>query len=110
LTVTAGGSTVLPSSGLESTKLGVIGVAGVGADASEASATSCKKADMRICSPAVPLTEATLPASVEMSYVAVAPLGLAPAEAESQTTVTAAARTAGANVVNRFRILSPFVV
>ncbi|OLB90466.1 MAG: hypothetical protein AUI15_24820 [Actinobacteria bacterium 13_2_20CM_2_66_6] len=67
LTVTSGGRTLVPSSGLESTKVGVIGgFAGPGLAASAASASSWRKADIRICRPAVPFTEATLPASVLM--------------------------------------------
>jgi len=64
-TVTSGGSTLVPSSGLLRTNDGVMGVLMGGADVSAAS--SSMNAEKRICRPAVPLSAATFPASVEMS-------------------------------------------
>ena len=52
-TVTAGARTLFPSSGLESTKVGVIGAAGT-AIASSSSASCSRKADIRTCMPVVP--------------------------------------------------------
>src|SRR4030095_14304395 len=64
---TCGGRMVVPSSGLDRTNVGVIG--GVrGGMPSGSSASSSMNAEKRICRPAVPLSEATLPASVLMSY------------------------------------------
>src|SRR6266702_3822689 len=57
----------VPSRGLDSTNVGVIGGA-LGAPLSTLS--SSMKAENRICRPAVPFTEATLPANVLMSWVA----------------------------------------
>src|SRR2546425_860960 len=69
-TVTAGGATDVPSSGLESTYVGVIGANGPGAaTASLASASSSRNADTRRYNPSVARTDATLPASVVMSNV-----------------------------------------
>src|SRR6266508_1900303 len=69
-TVTAGAATDVPSSGLESTYVGVIGGNGPGAaTASLASASSSRNADTRRYNPSVAWTEATLPASVVMSNV-----------------------------------------
>ena len=64
-TVTAGAATDVPSSGLDRTCPGVIGAAAV---AESSSAASCSMNDeKRICRPAVPFTDATLPARVVMS-------------------------------------------
>ncbi len=69
-TVTAGAATDAPSSGLESTYVGVIGAEGPGAaTASLASASSSRNADTRRYKPSVARTDATLPASVVMSNV-----------------------------------------
>ena len=57
---------LVPSNGLPSTNVGVIGVATGGAALSAASCSM--NAENRICNPAVPCSDATLPASVEMSY------------------------------------------
>lgn len=67
---------VVPSRGLVSTFVGVIDVgAGNGAGGAPGSSASCSmKAENRICKPAVPFTEATLPASVLMLYVGAAAL------------------------------------
>src|SRR5258708_8218991 len=65
-TVTAGARIEVPSRGLASTFAGVIGPGPDGAFESRLS--SSMKAENRICRPAVPFTEATLPASVLMSY------------------------------------------
>src|ERR1700682_2421333 len=66
-TVTAGATVKVPSRGLDSTFAGMIGPGAAGALVS--ALCSSMKAENRICSPAVPFTEATLPASVLMSYV-----------------------------------------
>src|SRR6266571_428564 len=69
-TVTAGAATDVPSSGLESTYVGVIGGNGPGAaTASLASASSSRNADTRRYNPSVAWTDATFPASVVMSNV-----------------------------------------
>src|SRR5258708_35352092 len=65
-TVTAGARIEVPSRGLDSTFAGVIGPGPAGA--LESRLSSSMKAENRICSPAVPFSEATLPASVLMSY------------------------------------------
>jgi len=67
-TVTAGPGTLVASSGLPGTWTGVIGVAGTGF-ASHSSASCSMNAEKRICSGAVPLSDATLPARVVTSYV-----------------------------------------
>ena len=70
LTRTFGAAIALPSSGLVSTKSGVIGP---GAEASSSpSASSSMNAEKRCWRPAVPRSDATLPASVVMSYLGVA--------------------------------------
>src|SRR5512133_1987651 len=61
---------------------------------------------MRVCRPVVPLTEATLPASVEMSYVADVLVGLAPAAAVSQATMAAVTMAPSTSARSRFCILS----
>src|SRR6266508_787455 len=69
-TVTAGAATDVPSSGLESTYVGVIGGNGPGAaTASLASASSSRNADTRRYNPSVAWTDATFPANVVMSNV-----------------------------------------
>src|SRR5574337_753252 len=94
-TVTSGPSTVVPSRGLERTNVGVMGgVEGSGLSAkSLTSASSSINAEKRICRPAVPLTEATLPASVVMSNVDCAlttvgiPLTVPPTTAATSTSM-----------------------
>src|SRR6185437_5836048 len=56
----------VPSSGLDSTYVGVITL---DAGAAVSRLSSSMNAEKRICRPAVPFTEATLPARVLMSYV-----------------------------------------
>ena len=58
---------LFPSSGLERTKAGLMAA---GLDASSSSASSSINAEKRICKPAVPFNEATLPANVLISYFA----------------------------------------
>jgi hypothetical protein len=65
LTVTAGGCTEVPSSGLLSTYGGLIGAAAGGALSS--SASSSMNAENLIYRPAVPCSDATFPARVLMS-------------------------------------------
>src|SRR5690348_2410875 len=62
----SGGSIEVPSNGLDCTNIGVMGD---DVDALLSRLSSSIKAENRICRPAVPLTEATLPASVLISYV-----------------------------------------
>src|SRR6516165_7011611 len=69
-TVIDGAATLVASSGLDSRKLGVTGVLGLGLMRLSLKSASCSiKLEKRICSPAVPLTEATLPAKVFRSLV-----------------------------------------
>src|SRR5690242_1950838 len=58
----------VPSSGLDRTNGGVIALGELGT-VKFSCASSSMKAEKRICKPAVPLTEATLPASVLMLYL-----------------------------------------
>ena len=66
LAATSGGSTLVPSRELDSTVPGIIKVEGLELFPSwkVVSASDSMKAERRICNPAVPFTDATLPASV----------------------------------------------
>jgi hypothetical protein len=101
LTVTLGAATLVPSSGLDSTKGGVIGVAEGGASSSSASCSI--KAEKRICRPAVPFRDATLPARVVMSYLT----GEA-GEALTEEPRTAARMVAAAMILESFMGDYPF--
>ena len=59
---------LVPSSGLDRTKPGVIGAPTPGLAFSASSDSSSTNAENLTCRPATPLTEASLPASVLMSY------------------------------------------
>jgi hypothetical protein len=61
-----GATMVVPSSGLLSTLVGVIGELAGGITISLASASSSMNAENRICNPAVPFSDATFPVSVLM--------------------------------------------
>ena len=66
-TVTSGARTLVPSSGLDKIWKGVTGIE-EGLEIRSLRSDSCSiNAEKRICKPAVPFTDATLPARVVMS-------------------------------------------
>src|SRR5437763_13492166 len=89
-----------PSSGLDRTKLGEIGAAVLGPAVSALSASCSISAENLICSPAVPLSEATLPASVLMSYFVAAS-----ARAADPAAIAAALATARATRTQSLRFI-----
>ena len=101
-TVTSGAAIVLPSSGLPGTNVGVIGLETGGAVPSSASCSM--NAEKRICSQPVPLTEATLPASVEMSGCAAADALLALPASKTVVATATAATSVNATRLRRYRM------
>src|SRR3954469_16589909 len=101
----SGGRIELPSSGLPGTNVGVIGLETGGALVS--SASSSTNAEKRICSHAVPLTEATFPASVEMSYCGAA--AALPALPASRIVVATATTAALLSARRGYRMNSPLL-